>query len=1072
MAYDGIDIKSSSMFNDDIDVTIQKLDELKKQLLSVDKVSRVASNSSYKAISRWHDMSNKMVQMAAGNLVRPMTAPAANSFPSARTQNNFIEKTYVQRFETSGIERYKDELGSVDMWLNKIRDTSEYLKNSANIFASDFGIIKPETADEMNNVLGFIERIQSEASRLSELTQQISLGNLNPEDAIGRIESLREMTSRAEQQMSRMRAGMDDLNVGKMNTAFNSLKDQASKIEMFIRDKMSGIKASVQEDFTPDVNLDGMQRYNAMVSYSSQLVSDLISNQRNLNQTISAMPGISDNVRLDVINLNNELTKVKNSVSMISSRKPNIPFKVSGVQYANNQMDLLNQKIKEVLSLQDLMNENLNKGDMSSAVTQYDAIKTKLNDINGILNRNVSAQNQFKSSISESVNALSSLSSSGPLTNLISSTLTVAGAKKGFDSSDTYVSQKARIANITDGSDTSIAEFLGKTYGSANDSRALYTDMLTSTTKMGMLASDAFNSVDELIKFNEYMNKSFVLGGSGSREQAMGMYQLTQAMASGRLQGDEYRSIIENAPLFAKAIQDLVQPILDKQGMVMKDLTSQGLITPDIMKAAIFSVADEIDAKMATIPKRFSDIVNEITNYASLRSEVLKQTLNDTINSPSGEMLNLQAKTVVDEMVDFGNRAIPVVVNLFGAFQRNWGWIKPMTVGIVTFKLFTSTVLGVDKRVQDVVKAFGILDDAFPWVRIGVDKFRGNVLGTGADSTKAAVGVGNLNSGLTTMQTRVFTLAAALTVVGVAISLIKNKADEAREAAEKYGIKSSAELLGVDEARKRYEMSISSTTSAMPYDPTKDWAWSTSAAQVKNGSLSEVDTLASIMANYKPVSYYEILGLNPDLTQEAQNQINKTMDITYDLISRLGEQAKVQETYKASGSEMFNQKLLTETNNTLEYLKSMTSRVGDLAGLNMLADTKFKLGEGAFKNLYKSMEPFLSEEAKLGMDQNALGLNPYETDYTNYMQDIESYLADMLDALDKGEREEDLVYLREYAAQKAIDRNILSNITVNISDTNHISNDVDLDGYEDRTANKIIEAISEAVGNGAKGISW
>ena len=160
----------------------------------------------------------------------------------------------------------------------------------------------------------------------------------------------------------------------------------------------------------------------------------------------------------------------------------------------------------------------------------------------------------------------------------------------------------------------------------------------------------------------------------------------------------------------------------------------------------------------------------------------------------------------------------------------------------------------------------------------------------------------------------------------------------------------------------------------------------------------------------------------------------------------------------------------------------------------MLADTKFKLGEGAFKNLYKSMEPFLSEEAKLGMDQNALGLNPvapessfpsaismdqnalglnpYETDYTNYMQDIESYLADMLDALDKGEREEDLVYLREYAAQKAIDRNILSNITVNISDTNHISNDVDLDGYEDRTANKIIEAISEAVGNGAKGISW
>ncbi len=78
--------------------------------------------------------------------------------------------------------------------------------------------------------------------------------------------------------------------------------------------------------------------------------------------------------------------------------------------------------------------------------------------------------------------------------------------------------------------------------------------MVDVTAKLGLLAGDAFKDNKELVKFTELMNKSFKLSGASATEQQAAMYQLTQAMASGRLQGDEFRSIIENAPMLANAI--------------------------------------------------------------------------------------------------------------------------------------------------------------------------------------------------------------------------------------------------------------------------------------------------------------------------------------------------------------------------------------------------------------------------------------------------------------------------------------------------------------------------------------
>lgn len=174
---------------------------------------------------------------------------------------------------------------------------------------------------------------------------------------------------------------------------------------------------------------------------------------------------------------------------------------------------------------------------------------------------------------------------------------------------DKLTSIRSRINLINDGSQTT-AEIMDKVYDAANRSRGSYIDMADSVAKLNMLAKDAFSSNDEAIYFVEQLNKQFKISGAGIQEASAAMYQLTQAMASGKLQGDEFRSIMENAPLLA-------QSIAKEMGMSvgqLKEMSSQGLITADIIKSALFNAAEETDARFGEIPMTFAEVGQSVQN--------------------------------------------------------------------------------------------------------------------------------------------------------------------------------------------------------------------------------------------------------------------------------------------------------------------------------------------------------------------------------------------------------------------------------------------------------------------------
>lgn len=211
-------------------------------------------------------------------------------------------------------------------------------------------------------------------------------------------------------------------------------------------------------------------------------------------------------------------------------------------------------------------------------------------------------------------------------------------AVSAVKTTDQLTQLRARIDLINDGSQ-STAEIMDKVFSAANRSRGSFLDMADSVAKLNLLAKDAFTSNDEAIYFVEQLNKQFKIAGAGVQETTSAMYQLTQAMAAGKLQGDEFRSIMENAPMLA---QSIAQEMGLSVGQ-LKEMSSQGLITADIIKNALFSSAEETNAKFAEIPMTFQDIGTKLQNdliaaFQPVMEELGNMTSSDVFMSVLNEL--------------------------------------------------------------------------------------------------------------------------------------------------------------------------------------------------------------------------------------------------------------------------------------------------------------------------------------------------------------------------------------------------------------------------------------------------
>lgn len=177
--------------------------------------------------------------------------------------------------------------------------------------------------------------------------------------------------------------------------------------------------------------------------------------------------------------------------------------------------------------------------------------------------------------------------------------------------SDALAGTTARLNLLVDDGG-SVEELERKIMASAMRSRSAYFDTAQMVAKMGLNAGAAFESNDELIAFAEQVNKQFIVGGANAVEQKNAIIQLTQAMAAGALRGEELNSILEGAPGIARAIE---QYMGIAEGSIKK-YASQGLVTAEVVKNALFSVADETNRKFESMPLTWSQVFTMAGNVA------------------------------------------------------------------------------------------------------------------------------------------------------------------------------------------------------------------------------------------------------------------------------------------------------------------------------------------------------------------------------------------------------------------------------------------------------------------------
>lgn len=333
-------------------------------------------------------------------------------------------------------------------------------------------------------------------------------------------------------------------------------------------------------------------------------------------------------------------------------------------------------------------------------------LKSNYDNVSKSIKNSNDNQEKFNNSINAANTSSNKLLST--IKNIVVATGGITAIKGLTDLSDSVTSNRSRLELIVD-DNGSVADLENKIFAMSNRTRADFLDTTSVISKLGILAGDNFKNTDEIIAFTELMNKNFAISGASIQEQTSAMYQLTQAMAAGKLQGDEFRSIMENAPLLAEAIAEYT----GKSKGELKELSSKGLITADIIKNAMFSSADQINARYSKMPMTWGQIWTRMKNVAVKALDPVLVKINELANNQQvQEMFNmfidgasLVAQAIlyliegVSWLVNVLKPVAPIIFGIVGAYVA-FNIISGITRGILSIMSFMQGIQAAASMMQ------------------------------------------------------------------------------------------------------------------------------------------------------------------------------------------------------------------------------------------------------------------------------------------------------------------------------------------------------------------------------------
>jgi len=308
--------------------------------------------------------------------------------------------------------------------------------------------------------------------------------------------------------------------------------------------------------------------------------------------------------------------------------------------------------------------EQLNKAEIA-----FDEIEQEIRQAN-------QEQQQFNNEIRNGQTAASGLHS---IFMKIAATVgAVLGAKQIIGLSDEITQTTARLNMINDGLQTT-EQLQNMIFQSAQRSRASYADTADIVSKLGLRAGDAFDSNAETIAFAETLNKMFVVAGASQQEMVSASLQLTQALGSGVLRGEELNAVFEAAPNIIQAIADYMKVPIGQ----IRDMAAEGQITADIVKNAVLDAAGKVDEQFRDMPMTFAQIWTMIKNEALMAFQPILQRINEIGNSERFTVLINNLINGIIVLATVATELFDIMTSIAGVISDNWSWLEPIVWGIV-----------------------------------------------------------------------------------------------------------------------------------------------------------------------------------------------------------------------------------------------------------------------------------------------------------------------------------------------------------------------------------------------------
>ena len=304
-----------------------------------------------------------------------------------------------------------------------------------------------------------------------------------------------------------------------------------------------------------------------------------------------------------------------------------------------------------------------------------------IGDSAGSVDSATNALNRFSSSARNAVNIISGIGIGTMLGNMASQAVEKLSAlpSRLVGIAGQYAGIQARLKLLV-GDQARVAEMNDAIYQSALRSRGSFEQMADAVTKIGMTAKEAFPDSKQVVPFVEGIQKLFAIGGTGAQQQGDAMLQLTQALGSGKLQGDEFRSIAEAAPL----IEQMVAKYMGVSQGALKELSSKGAITADILKNAILTNLDEINSQFATMPMTFDQQMQRLGTIAYKAFTPVFEVINKALASPVFQSAMDKLATGITVFANALLWALNLGGQAFNGIANNLEWLKNTIFGAST----------------------------------------------------------------------------------------------------------------------------------------------------------------------------------------------------------------------------------------------------------------------------------------------------------------------------------------------------------------------------------------------------